>query len=67
MFLEGNAETSEPGWNHLALVTLKAAPAAIRNRVRIVTSYPADRFVGRAGILFYRFFTDHAYVIGIIH
>jgi len=56
MFLEGNAETSEPGWNHLALVTLKAAPAAIRNRVRIVTSGPSDCLMCRAGIFLYRFF-----------
>ena len=67
MFLESNTETSEPGWNHLALITLTTAPASIRNRVRIVTSEPAYRLVSRAGVFFYRFFTDHAHIIGIIH
>ena len=67
MFLEGNAETSETSGDYFTIVTFRTAPARVGHRVRIVTSYPADRFVGRAGILFYRFFTDHAYVIGIIH
>ena len=67
MFLEGNAEASETSGDHLALITLKAAPAAIRNRVRIVTSYPADRLMCRAGIRFYRFFADNAYIVWVIH
>ena len=67
MFLESNAETSQPGWNHLALVTLKAALSTISFRVRIKTSYPAYCFVGRAGIFLYRFFAYHAYIIGIRH
>ena len=67
MFLEGNAEASEPSGDHFALIALKAASTSIGHRVRIVTSEPAYCFVRRAGVLFYRFFTDHAYVIGIIH
>ena len=67
MFLEGNAETSEASGDHFALIALKAAPTSIGHRVRIVTSEPADRLVCRAGVFFYRFFAENAFVIWIIH
>ena len=67
MFLESNAETSQPGWDYFRLVALVAALATIRFRVRIKTRYPAYCFVGRASIFLYRFFTDHAYIIWICH
>jgi hypothetical protein len=67
MFLESNTETSQPGGDYLRLVALVAALATIRFRVRIKTSYPAYRLVSRASIFLYRFFTDHAYIIWIIH
>ena len=67
MFLEGDTKSREPSGDHFTFIALKAAPARVLNRMRIVTSSPTDRLVSRAGILFYGFLAEYTYIIWVIH